>query len=54
MIELLNYVPPEGSIGEALLGCIKGLTVICCCWVVSYGLVRLVHLIARLAEDRYD
>ena len=54
MIELLNYVPLEGSVGEALLGCIKVLTVICCCWVVSYAIVRTVQLIARLAEERYD
>ena len=54
MIELLNYVPPEGSIGAALLCCIKGLAVICCCWAFLYALVRIIHLIARLAEDRYD
>ena len=34
MIEFLNYVPPEGSVGEALR---DGIRLIACVWILLAG-----------------
>ena len=51
MIEFLNYVPPEGSIGELLCKCMAAMAVACCVVIIVHGILWTLRKVKKIAED---